>query len=792
MVKNVFLWFMVLCLSLVCAEGTGSEKEPGLPLKFIRAENLVRNPDFEEGEELPASWNWGISRNAKATCGMDNGVYYSGKRAVRLASASDFGPHVYGGLQQDIPVEPNTGYILSIRAKAESQENAWFGGGPGWAVRKGFPSGSFDWTRFELEFRTGKETAWPLRIDVDGITKGLWIDEVRLARSGEGDIADISYRARPFSGPAADKSSLKINKNEFLIGESLEAEFCLLSAKDLGEAELEFGILDKEGKKYAEFPAQEIEIKKGENITTLQLNTKNISAGAYRFSAGAPGKKKEEVFFTVYSAEQAKDKLLARISGLEENNNALKVLAQDLENKGIDCSYQKVAVTVAENFLKYVSQDLTKREIKRAQDAVDEIDTMLKETKKDLDGIAAGGRKVLEVPRYVPTSSIKIEGPCFIAATKTLSGRAETRPVFFTGYGAFGQVRADIEKFPGYGINIIQIEFGPNSVFPSEGKVSDAAVKDFLKVADRAQANNVAINLLLSPHYFPEWVKNKYPHLKSCSGGFLQYCIDAPESRRVLEDFIRFVIPMVKDHPALHSVCLSNEPVYTESRECEFTKNMWREWLQKKHGSIGTLNKNYGTSYSSFDDVPAQGSNVKEKPVYYDWAVFNAERFAGWHKFMADIIHEVAPDLPVHAKIMMWCPVADRGTTGWGIDPELFGELSQINGNDCCKWYARDGEYCSGWQVENMAYDLQRSVADKPVFNSENHLIMDRDFGYIPSAHVRNVLWQGAIHGQGATTIWVWERTYCYQRGKPGCGTASGCPDRDHKRGFFGIHHSSI
>ncbi|PIV54846.1 hypothetical protein COS16_09005, partial [Candidatus Desantisbacteria bacterium CG02_land_8_20_14_3_00_49_13] len=109
MVKNVFLWFMVLCLSLVCAEGTGSEKEPGLPLKFIRAENLVRNPDFEEGEELPASWNWGISRNAKATCGMDNGVYYSGKRAVRLASASDFGPHVYGGLQQDIPVEPNTG-----------------------------------------------------------------------------------------------------------------------------------------------------------------------------------------------------------------------------------------------------------------------------------------------------------------------------------------------------------------------------------------------------------------------------------------------------------------------------------------------------------------------------------------------------------------------------------------------------------------------------------------------------------------------------------------------------------
>ena len=59
-----------------------------------------------------------------------------------------------------------------------------------------------------------------------------------------------------------------------------------------------------------------------------------------------------------------------------------------------------------------------------------------------------------------------------------------------------------------------------------------------------------------------------------------------------------------------------------------------------------------------------------------------------------------------------------------------------------------------------MAFDLQRSVKDAPVFNSENHLIPDRERRYVPPEHVRAVLWQSAVHGGSATTIWVWERTF--------------------------------
>ena len=54
------------------------------------------------------------------------------------------------------------------------------------------------------------------------------------------------------------------------------------------------------------------------------------------------------------------------------------------------------------------------------------------------------------------------------------------RPVFFTGYGHFGQVVADMEKWPNYGTNIIQIDIAPTRVFPKDGVTSDAPMREML------------------------------------------------------------------------------------------------------------------------------------------------------------------------------------------------------------------------------------------------------------------------------------------------------------------------
>ena len=310
---------------------------------------------------------------------------------------------------------------------------------------------------------------------------------------------------------------------------------------------------------------------------------------------------------------------------------------------------------------------------------------------------------------------------------------------------------------------------------------SDERINEFLSVCDRAAKAGVRVNLLLSPHYFPSWALAKWPELKECYGGFFKYCVHAPESRAILEKSLRRVIPRIKDHPALHSLCLSNEPVNSHLAKCPHVRRMWHDWLRAKHKTIGALNRTWRTQYAAFEDVPVPEAEFGSDPIHYDFTCFNQEQFAAFHKWMADIIHSMAPDMPVHAKIMVMAHFCRSLHGVWSVSLELFGGLSQINGNDCSRWVQRDGDWTSNWWIENMGYDFQRSMADRPVFNSENHLIIDRDFRSVPPEFCHNVMWQGSIHGQSATTLWVWERTFNPTTGlaasimhRPACAEAVG------------------
>ena len=103
----------------------------------------------------------------------------------------------------------------------------------------------------------------------------------------------------------------------------------------------------------------------------------------------------------------------------------------------------------------------------------------------------------------------------------------------------------------------------------------------------------------------------------------------------------------------------------------------------------------------------------------------------------------------------------DPGRFEVGIDYERFTQLDRIAGNDGTMAFVgeRRGEYACEWQTVAMNYTLQHSAApDSPIFNSENHIIGDGDARYIPERYIRTVYWQEAVHGQGATTTWVWER----------------------------------
>ena len=296
-------------------------------------------------------------------------------------------------------------------------------------------------------------------------------------------------------------------------------------------------------------------------------------------------------------------------------------------------------------------------------------------------------------------------------------------------------------------MNVIQMEMGPRSVV-FEDAIRVDAIKDYVIAGlDRARAHNVSVCLLLSAHYFPDWVLKRWPEIRVPSG-FLKNSVDAPQAREVYETYLRTIIPMIKDHPALQSICLTNEPVSLGSQHDRFRLPLWHAYLRERHGSIGALNELYGTNHVLFAQFPHPKLSFEEEPgPLWDAVRFNQRQFAEWHGWMKDIIHEMAPGLPCHAKVM---PLPTRpDTVFWGTDPWDFAELSQLNGNDCYFLpHDQGARWQSTWIIQNMYYDLQRSAKKVPVFNTENHIIRDRETRYVSPAHIYTAIWQGAITGR--------------------------------------------
>jgi hypothetical protein len=443
-----------------------------------------------------------------------------------------------------------------------------------------------------------------------------------------------------------------------------------------------------------------------------------------------------------------------------------------LRSRGDDVAYPLVTFTVLRIFIPYAQEDLKAAATpdlawrgQRVQREIDDMEAMAKRLDAQLSDALSGKIKLARVPRWNGTHRPAIAGPSFLDQTG--------RPIFFVGYGHFQQVRADIEKFPAYGVNIVQHgEMGPAQLFVAEDKIDDTHLNNLIDELDRAAKAGVAVDFLISPHYFPEWMWTKYPHLRKARADFFPWSIYAPQGRALVKRFCDYVLPKIKDKPALFSVCLSNEPINAQEPD-EFSIRAWHEWLAKRHGDVPTLNARWKASFKSFDEIPqpnplASGPEPRPGPAWCDFVRWNQEYFAEFHAFLAKCVKDVAPQLPVHIKATTWQMYRSENIRS-GDDPTLLDAIGDINGNDSVNlWSFRERggdliergtkDFAQGWRENALGYELQRSTRDAPVFNSENHLIFDRETRYVDPAHIRAAIWMGAIHGQSATTLWVWER----------------------------------
>ena len=254
-------------------------------------------------------------------------------------------------------------------------------------------------------------------------------------------------------------------------------------------------------------------IKAGENKINWEWNSGKAPFGKYDCAVRVVDAHGTVLASGTTSTDVADSPILADIDKVQARMLEFDALYKQCKAKQINLAYPATAKTMLDQFIPLAVEDVRAGFEYRATWAVGDFNRSLDDAIAQMKAYLADPSTAPVTERY-RTGKVTIDGLSFIGDRIDSNGKKDQGPLFFCGYGHFSRARIDMPKWPGYGVNIIQAaEFGPDQVFPQEGKVDLTQVKTLIKTLDEAAKNNVRVDWLMSPHFFPSWALKKYPQL---------------------------------------------------------------------------------------------------------------------------------------------------------------------------------------------------------------------------------------------------------------------------------------
>lgn len=183
------------------------------------------------------------------------------------------------------------------------------------------------------------------------------------------------------------------------------------------------------------------------------------------------------------------------------------------------------------------------------------------------------------------------------------------------------------------------------------------------KIMDMLAENGIFACLATSTAAPPIWLAHKYDDVlpvtesgqKIDYGSRQAYCINSPTYRKFIRRLAEKIAQRYKNHKALALWHINNE--YANKNQMCFCKNcekLFREWLQKKYGTIGKLNDVWGTifwgeKYFSWEQIntPKASSGSRNSTKLLDYKRFSSESFFTLYLEEYNVLREISPDIPI-------------------------------------------------------------------------------------------------------------------------------------------------
>ena len=277
------------------------------------------------------------------------------------------------------------------------------------------------------------------------------------------------------------------------------------------------------------------------------------------------------------------------------------------------------------------------------------------------------------------------------------------------------------------GIEVVRMgEFSWAMFEPGEGRFDFSVLDEAIGLL-AAQGIDVILGTPTAAP--PAWIIEKNPEIQPTDwrgqqrffGGRHHDCQSNPVYREHIRRYVTAFAAHFADNPAVVGWQVDNElgNSHGDLCYCESCEKRFRVWLKEKYGTIGELNRAWGTAfwsqdYPDFEHIrsPKITAAWGQNPSHdLDWRRFSSDLVCEFHQLQADILRAAAPGKFITHNLMGFSSKPSYYALGEQLD---FASHDQYPGGHV---HARHDEYRADWHAAEL--DFIRAVKQKPFWIME-------------------------------------------------------------------------
>ena len=287
----------------------------------------------------------------------------------------------------------------------------------------------------------------------------------------------------------------------------------------------------------------------------------------------------------------------------------------------------------------------------------------------------------------------------------------------------------DFENMKACGLDAIRIHAFWASIEPEEGSF---VFDQYDRIVEKAAAYDMKIMFTLYLVAAPEWIFEKHPDSRFVSaagtvwdsnqgtdnaqGGWPGLCFDSEPFRLTCENFVRVFTEHYSDNPAILAFDIWHEPTDEAGQGpisywkegyfcyCDHSIRKFRNWLEKKYGSLEKLNQVWTRHYSRWDQVqPPRNYGIYTD--WLDWRLFRIDALTDSVQWLNSLVKKYDPKRPTSVHVGIY--EMDHPS----VSSDYHFKLSGITDRFACSLY--ETKYAD---ITGFTLDLMRSACHNGPF----------------------------------------------------------------------------